>query len=93
VVLDGQNGTVGGGRIEFNRATTLEGLIFCHGSIYSNASFTLTGRAIAYGDGEFVHSGARITSTLQQGPVPGFEAFFGGGAGGGALNVASWQRL
>ncbi len=93
VVLDGQNGTVGGGRIEFNRATTLEGLVFCQGSIYSNAAFTLVGRAIAYGDGEFVHSGARITTTLQQEPVPGFEAFFGGGAGGGTLNVASWQRL
>lgn len=93
VVLDGQNGTVGGGRVEFNRATTLEGLVFCHGSIYSNAAFTLVGRAIAYGDGEFVHSGARITSTLKQEPVPGFEAFFGGGAGGGALNIASWQRI
>ena len=93
VALDGQNGTVGSAAIYFNRATTLTGLVFCQGSIYSSSSFNVTGRVIAYGSGEFVGSGAHISGTMDRFTCPGFEAFFGGGGGPSNTDISSWQRL
>ncbi len=93
VVLDGQNGTSGNGQLSFNRATDITGLVYCHGNVTSSAQLTVTGRVIAYGTGQFVHTGANLVSTMDPQPCPGFEAFFGSGAGGGGLSVSSWQRL
>ncbi len=93
VVLDGQNGLGGNGQITFGRSTAITGLIFSHGNITSQAQFTVKGRVIAYGSGQFVNTGANLLSTMDPQPCPGFEAFFGAGAGGGGLSITSWQRL
>lgn len=95
IVLDGHDGTVGGGAIRFNRSARLQGLVYCQGSVYSSPDFRLEGRIITYGDGMFVHTGAHVEVALNPAMVlsPGFDAFFGPGSGPLGLGISSWQRL
>lgn len=94
VALDGDDGQTGGSLIRFEAATFLRGLVYSHGSIESRAAFRLEGSAIAYGDGEFSHTGAsaRITRAPIPTSLPGFESWFDTGLDRPVVQV-SWQRL
>lgn len=97
IVLDSEPGGEGGepGEIHFNRSTRIQGLVYCQGNVYSKADFRIEGRLITYGDGKFVHTGAHVEAILNPATVasPGFDQFFGAGAGPLGLGIASWQRL
>lgn len=97
VVLDSEPGGPGGdpGEIQFNRSTRIQGLVYCQGNVYAKADFRVDGRVITYGDGKFVHTGAHVEAVLNLATVtcPGFDAFFGAGAGPLGMGISAWQRL
>lgn len=94
VALDGNDGRTGGGTVRFEGATFLRGLVYSHGSIETSAAFRVDGAVIAYGNGEFSHTGAsaRISRADLTTPLPGFESFFDTGLDRPVVGV-SWQRL
>lgn len=99
IAIDGHNGTVGGSSILFKAATFIQGLVYSHEDITSQANFRVKGNVISYksGGGDVVHTGARLDVHIEpyETAIPGFEPWFGGGgaSGSGPVDIEFCQRL
>ncbi|MDQ7826546.1 MAG: hypothetical protein RDV48_27335 [Candidatus Eremiobacteraeota bacterium] len=88
------SGTVGGAKIYNRNNTIINGLVYAHGTIKTNAHLEVNGSVISYNTGGVEQNGANSTFNLAPLAVqcPGFEAWIGGSTYGEVV-IISWQKM